>query len=328
MVFNNFQMQVPRWILLWFIIQEASDLHVNANGQYYIRINHLLNIINLSNNKIISKVQELLHEERSSLLVPVNLLTKTQQEQLKEEGALDYAFSYEARRFRVNIYRSNQGYNLAMRLIRKQVIPLSTYPKVQYMEKIIAKLQGLVLICGKTGSGKSTTMASFLECLNQRECLHMITLEDPIEYLFQDGLSFINQREYKRDFYSFDDAIRMSLREDADVIMVGEIRDAATMKATLDAAESGHLVFATLHARTIEEVILRIQAFFPLDASSGIREQIASSLNAVILQQMKHLSTGESQVDMDIILSTYAIQNLIRKGKEEQINSYASMNIR
>lgn len=185
---------------------------------------------------------------------------------------------------------------------------------------------GLILICGATGTGKSTTLASMIEYINQNKFKHIITLEEPIEYVFTNKKSLIHQREYHVDFENFSEAIKMAMRQDPDVIMVGEIRDTETMKACLNAAETGHLVLGTLHASSVIEAIMRMESFFNQEQIEAISMQIASSLNSIIIQKLIPTIDENLVCCMDILLATTAVKNLISKNQLSQLISQMQLN--
>ena len=251
---------------------------------------------------------------------------KIVKERIEKAGVADFAFTFKQRRFRFNIYKIYESYAIAIRIINKEPILLEKYKQACVLKEILAKNQGLVLICGATGTGKSSTLAAMIDFINRNQTKHIITLEDPIEYIFKNEDSLIHQREYERDFYSFSEAIKMAMRQDPDVIMVGEIRDKESMKACLNAAETGHLVLGTLHASSAIEALMRIESFFGNQQLDAIRMQLAMSINSIIVQNLVPLVNGGLYCCMEILLSTYGIKNLINKGQYNQIISQMQLN--
>ena len=194
------------------------------------------------------------------------------------------------------------------------------------MKRQLQGNKGLILICGATGTGKSTTLASMLEYINRSGTKHIITLEDPIEYIFTNNKSLIQQREYNEDFSDFAQAVKMALRQDPDILMIGEIRDTPTMQATLAAAETGHLVLGTLHAGSAVEALSRMESFFPSNDQNSILTQIAQSLNCIIVQKLLPTLQNELVCCMEILLATSSVRNIIRQGQNQQLVSQMQLN--
>lgn len=253
-------------------------------------------------------------------------LNKTQKILFRRKKVIDYAYEFNHRRFRINIYMLYKGYGMAIRLINDKVKSIETFYQKKVMQDILQNDNGLILICGATGTGKSTTLASMIEYLNQNKYKHIITLEEPIEYVFTNKKSLIHQREYHVDFDDFGEAIKMAMRQDPDVIMVGEIRDTETMKACLNAAETGHLVLGTLHASSVIEAIMRMESFFYQEQIEAISMQIASSLNSIIIQRLIPTINKSLICCMDILLANIAVKNLIRKNQLSQLISQIQLN--
>lgn len=243
----------------------------------------------------------------------------------KFETTLELDFSYalpRRARFRVNIYRDRGAVAAAFRLIPQKIPTCKELNLPPLLEKLTDKPRGLILVTGPTGSGKSTSLAAMINYINMYRGVHIITIEDPIEYLHTHKNSLINQRELGGDTKSFGNALRASLREDPDVLLVGEMRDVETIGLAITAAETGHLVFATLHTNNAAESIDRIIDVFPPGQQEQIRVQLSNNLQAIISQQLLPKATGKGRVPAnEIMLASPAIRNLIREAKTHQIPS-------
>lgn len=225
-------------------------------------------------------------------------------------------------RFRVNLYRSGGQLSAALRIIPRNVPSCDALGLPESVQGWACLPNGLVLVTGATGSGKTTTLAAVLQEINRTRRLHILTLEDPVEYRFTSERCLIHQREIGRDTEDFASGLRSALREDPDVIMVGELRDTETMSIAVTAAETGHLVFATLHTRSAAETIDRIIDSFPERQQRQVRLQLAGSLQAIAAQQLVPDLSGGRVAAVEILQVTPAVRNLIREGKTQQINSY------
>lgn len=249
------------------------------------------------------------------------LLDKNTRDRFGRKRDLDMSMEFFNHRFRVNLHYQNGKVGLAARLVPK-IIPK---PDEIEMSEIIYKLthlkDGLILVTGPSGAGKSTTLAAMIDIINTERRSHIITIEDPIEYQFEDKQSIIEQRQLGRDTENFASALKYALRQDPNVIMVGEMRDLETINAAMTAANTGHLVLSTLHTVTAAESIQRILNFFPTDASNQITHQLASVLRAVISQQLLPKISGGLVVAREIMINNRAIANLIRNNQIEQIYS-------
>jgi len=243
----------------------------------------------------------------------------------KFESTLELDFSYalpRRARFRVNCYRDRGAVAAAFRLIPQKIPTVSDLNLPPVLERITDKPRGLVLVTGPTGSGKSTSLAAMIHFINLNRSVHIITIEDPIEYLHTHKLSVINQRELGQDTKSFSNALRASLREDPDVILVGEMRDIETIQLAITAAETGHLVFATLHTNNAAESIDRMIDVFPPGQQEQIRIQLANNIQAVISQQLMPRAGAPGRIPaVEVMLATPAVRNLIRENKTHQIPS-------
>ena len=242
---------------------------------------------------------------------------------LKDRGECDFAYALASGcRFRINLYRSTEGLNAAVRIIPKEVPTCGGLGLPESIRKLAELKSGLVLITGVTGSGKSTTLAALIDEINRNRAVHVLTLEDPVEFKFVSNRSLINQREIGRDTDSFVSGLRAALREDPDVICVGELRDLETIAIAVTAAETGHLVLATLHTRGAAETVNRIIDVFPEQQQQQIRIQLAGSLQAVVSQQLLPDRQGGRMAAFEIMIVTPALRNLIREGKTQQMESY------
>ena len=254
-------------------------------------------------------------------MVLKRMLSEERRQSFAKKLDIDFSWTFEGRRFRVNAYCQRGCPAIAMRLLPDR-IPL--LEEIQYNRAIFDLLQcehGLILVCGKVGSGKTTTVASFLNALNHQRPVHILTLEDPVEYVFQPDKAFISQRELGRDVLSFASGLRSALREMPDVLLLGEIRDADSMRTALMAAESGMLVIGTLHTLRAAEAVMRMEGFFPVSERDAIRTQIASVLQAVFSQQLIPAKTGGRVCLSEVLLGNDTAASLIRQGKYGQIST-------
>ena len=248
------------------------------------------------------------------------LLTSRLREELEKNLAVDFSYVAEkiSRRFRVNVYYQRKFPALALRLIAKKIPSLDEIGAPSALKKFFTVGQGLILVTGRTGSGKSTTLAAFLnELIKIRPC-HLLTLEDPIEFEYAAEKSFVSQRELGQDFLNFAAAIRTAMREMPDVLLIGEIRDAETMHAALEASAAGVLVLATLHTRSAAETAMRVETMFPLVQRDAIRDLFADEFSAIISQQLVKTSTGRTCA-AEVLIANPAARSLIRQGKYVQL---------
>ncbi len=247
-------------------------------------------------------------------------------EEIRDMGELDLAGAVGEHRIRINLFRQQGHLSAAIRILNDRIPALSELGLPPAVSEFPTYKKGIVLVTGETGSGKSTTLAAVLNEINLTRKAHIITLEDPIEYVYKPGQCVINQREIGRDTKSFDDGLRAILREDPDVILIGELRDRNTIDTALTAAETGHLVFATLHTSSAAESIDRMVGVFPADYQNQIRLQISTCLRAVLTQQLLVRRGGKGRVAAcELMMVTPGIRNLIREGKTPQIaNSLAT----
>ncbi|HHV95279.1 MAG TPA: type IV pilus twitching motility protein PilT [Clostridiaceae bacterium] len=252
-----------------------------------------------------------------------SILENWQKETLETKWELDFSFSINGvARFRGNIMRQRGTYAAAFRVVPYTIPPFETLGLPSEIKNLCNLTRGLVLVTGATGSGKSTTLASLIDIINKTRCLSIITIEDPIEFLHRHNKSTVKQREIGADTHSFQDALKHVLRHDPDVILIGEMRDKESISIALTAAETGHLVFSTLHTQTAPQTISRIVDAFSDDNKDHIRQQLAGSLKAVISQQLIPMNSGNGRVvAVEYMISTPAIRNLIREGKDHQLYS-------
>lgn len=290
----------------------ASDLHITVGVPPKCRVNgDLLDL----------PYERLMPADTQEVLTPI--ISEHFQETLDATGEVDFSYSIPSLgRYRVNVFKQRGSYAAVIRLVG------TTIPKPELLGipssvlDLTAKKRGLVLVTGPTGSGKSTSLASLIDRINDTYNTHVITLEDPIEYLHNHKKAIVNQREIGLDTHSYANALRAALREDPDVILVGEMRDLDTISTAITAAETGHLVFSTLHTIGAAATIDRIIDVFPPHQQQQIRIQLASVLEAVISQQLMPTSDGKGRVAAyEVMYATPAVKNLIREGKSHQITS-------
>ena len=256
-------------------------------------------------------------------------LAGAQFETIRESGELDLALTADCGvRVRANIFHAGGALSFAIRLLNDVIPEIEDLDLPPIALQLPTYPSGLVLITGETGSGKSTTLAAVLNRINHTACRHIITLEDPIEYIYTSDQCLINQREIGKDTASYADGLRAILREDPDVILIGEMRDLTTIEAALTAAETGHLVFATLHTNSAADAVDRIVSVFPDGRQRQIRTQMAATLRVVMSQQLVERQGGGRIAACEVMVVNAAIRNLIREGKTPQMESFITMNSR
>lgn len=241
---------------------------------------------------------------------------------LETVGQSDLAATIAERRLRVNVFKQQDKYSLAIRILNNRIPRLEELKLPPIIATFSEFRNGLVLVTGETGSGKSTTLAALLNRINDRDYKHILTLEDPIEYVYKPNLCTINQREVGRDTKDFATGLRAALREDPDVILVGEMRDLETIETALTAAETGHLVFGTIHTNSASDAVDRIVDAFPADKQKQIRIQLSLTLKAVVSQQLLRKTYGGRVAACEVMVVDHAIANLIREGKSAQIPNF------
>lgn len=291
----------------------CSDMHITVGVPPMVRIDG--NIVALDHYPTIS-------EEISKELV-YTLVNKKQREILEKKGDVDFSFfSKGIGRFRVNAFKQRKRYSLAIRLLIDHIPTLDELGLPEAVKELASKPRGLILVTGPTGSGKSTTLAAMVDFVNQTRRAHIITIEDPIEYLYKHGQCMINQREIGEDTQTFSRALRAAMREDPDVILVGEMRDFETIQSAITAAETGHLVLSTLHTKGAAHTVDRIIDVFPPSQQRQIRIQLAYVLEGVITQNLVLRKDGRGRsLAMEIMLVNDAIRNMIREEKAHQMNA-------
>lgn len=295
------------------VAQDASDLHLTVGAPPMYRINGELK----ASGKDFPWPKEKI---KSALL---SLLNEEQQERFENEHELDFAYTLaDKARFRVNIYQQRGSMGGAFRIIPTELKPLKELGVPESVGSFAQLPRGLVLVTGPTGSGKSTTLAALIDLVNSTRTDHIVTVEDPIEFLHSHKNSIVNQREVGTDTHSFAAALKHVLRQDPDVILIGELRDLETISIALTAAETGHLVFATLHTQDAPQTIDRIIDVFPPHQQDQVRTQLAATLQGVICQTLVKRCDGQGRVvATEVLVMTPAIANLIREGKTYQIIS-------
>ncbi|WP_141603888.1 type IV pilus twitching motility protein PilT [Terrilactibacillus laevilacticus] len=297
--------------------RQASDLHLSIGVSPIIRINGEL--MPLDGPSINTRDTELLVQ---------SILNDKQFDQLERDGEIDFSYSIpKVSRFRVNAYRQRSCYSLAFRVIPREIPTLQSLELPNVLETLCLRPHGLFLVTGPTGSGKSTTLAAIIDYLNRTVSRHIITLEDPIEYLHSHNKCIIQQREIGSDTHSFAFGLRSALRQDPDIILVGEMRDLETVRTALTAAETGHLVLATLHTNDAVSTIDRIIDIFPAEQQGQIRVQLASELVTVVSQRLFPTPDHKGRrAAVELMINNQAISHLIREKKIYQIPSVLQVN--
>ena len=292
--------------------RNASDLHMCSNSEPVIREDGALKRLNF---------EKLTPRDTQRMMY--DILSDENIHKFETTLELDFSYTLPRRaRFRVNMYRDRGSVASAFRLIAQKIPTVKELNLPPILEKLVEKPRGLILVTGPTGSGKSTSLAAMVHTINTTKAHHIITIEDPIEYLHEHKVSLINQRELGGDTKSFANALRASLREDPDILLVGEMRDTETIALAITAAETGHLVFATLHTNTAAESVDRMIDVFPPGQQEQIRVQLANNVMAIISQQLIPRASGTGRVPAnEIMIATPAIRNLIRENKTHQIQS-------
>lgn len=299
-------------LLAFSVKNKASDLHLSAGLPPMIRVNGDVRRINLPAME---------HKDVHGMIYEVmnDALRKTYEEHLE----VDFSFEIPGlARFRVNAFNQDRGAAAVLRTIPSKILTLEDLNAPKIFADLAMKPRGMVLVTGPTGSGKSTTLAAMVNHVNENEYAHILTVEDPIEFVHESKKGLINQREVGSHTHSFSAALRSALREDPDVILVGELRDLETIRLALSAAETGHLVFGTLHTVSAAKTVDRIVDVFPGDEKEMVRAMLSESLQAVISQTLLKTKDGSGRVAAhEIMLGTPAIRNLIREAKVAQMYS-------
>lgn len=298
-------------LLAFSVKNKASDLHLSAGMPPLIRVDGDVRKINLP---------ELSHKDVHSMIY--DIMNDKQRKDYEDRWETDFSFEIPGvARFRVNAYNQNRGAAAVFRTIPSTILTLEQLNAPTIFQSISTKPKGLVLVTGPTGSGKSTTLAAMVDYKNEHEYGHILTIEDPIEFVHTSKKSLVNQREVHRDTKSFNDALRSALREDPDTILVGELRDLETIRLALSAAETGHLVFGTLHTTSAPKTIDRIVDVFPGNEKDMVRAMLSESLQAVISQTLLKKVGGGRVAAHEIMIGTFAIRSMIRENKIAQMRS-------
>lgn len=288
----------------------ASDIHLTVGQPPFLRCNGEL---------IIESERSLMTDDLNRYLEL--MLSPEQRRNFIEQRELDFSWSIDHQRFRVNAYFQRGMPSLAFRLIPSTIPTLDQIGAPKVLSTLINSTQGMLLVTGRTGAGKSTTLAAFIKEITQQRRCHVLTLEDPLEFEHSSEQCFISQRELGRDFNSFPQALRSALREMPDVLLVGEIRDQETMAMSMEAAAAGIFVLGTLHTKGAAETAMRVESLFPIDRRDAIRDQFADVFTAIVSQQLIRSKAGGRVCAAEVLLATPASRSLIRQGKYIQLES-------
>ncbi|WP_431024523.1 type IV pilus twitching motility protein PilT [Halomonas sp. H5] len=291
--------------------QNASDLHLSAGLPPMIRVDGDIRRLNVP-----------AMEDREVRKLVYDILNDRQRRDFEEHLETDFSFEVPGvARFRVNVFNQGRGIGAAFRTIPAEILTMEDLGLGEVFRRLALMPRGLVLVTGPTGSGKSTTLAALVDYINETRYDHILTIEDPVEFVHRSKRCLINQRELHRDTHGFAPALRSALREDPDVILVGEMRDLETIRLALTAAETGHLVFATLHTTSAAKTIDRIIDVFPGDEKTMVRSMLSESLQGVISQTLLKRIGGGRVAAHEILVATAAVRNLIREDKVAQLYS-------
>lgn len=302
-------------ILEQIIALGASDLHLSVGAVPFIRVKTVLKPLENSALLTVDDIEYFLSQ----------ILDTQQREILEINKELDFSVALSTKaRFRVNAFFQKGYPSVAMRYIPMRVPTFEELNLSQYIANLCNIKQGLILVVGPTGHGKSTTIASMINQINSTRAEHIVTIEDPIEYIFTNKLSLIEQREMFLDSHSWDVALKSALRQDPNVVLIGEMRDPQTIAAVLQLAESGHLVFATLHTNSAAQTVERIISAFPAEKQSEVRTQLAQVIEVIISQRLLPSVTKGVLPALEILLATDAVKNLVREGKGYMIDNVIS----
>jgi len=298
-------------LLAFSVKQSASDMHLSAGLPPMIRVDGDVRRINLP---------PLDHKQVHELIY--DIMNDKQRKDFEEYLETDFSFEVPGlARFRVNAFNQNRGAGAVFRTVPSKVLTMEDLGMGEVFKRIAATPRGICLVTGPTGSGKSTTLAAMLDYINDNRYEHILTIEDPIEFVHESKKCLVNQREVHRDTLGFSEALRSALREDPDIILVGEMRDLETIRLALTAAETGHLVFGTLHTTSAAKTIDRVVDVFPAAEKSMVRSMLSESLQAVISQSLLKKTGGGRVAAHEIMIASPAIRNLIREDKVAQMYS-------
>ncbi len=302
-----------RSLLEEMLSREASDLHLSAGERPKIRVDG--EIVDTTTDQVLSP--------KDTLSLAYSVLTETQKKRFEQDDELDFSFGIQnLARFRGNVFKQRGCVSVAIRMIPFNVKSFEELKLPPICAKLAEKPRGLVLVTGPTGSGKSTTLAAMIDKINTERREHILTIEDPIEYIHQHKGCLVNQREVHADTHGFANALRAALREDPDIVLIGELRDLETIECALRIAETGHLTFATLHTNSAAQTINRIIDVFPAHQQGQIRTQLSLVLEGIVCQALLPRSDGKGRVvSLEIMVPTPAIRNLVRDDKVHQIYS-------
>src|SRR5690554_321460 len=298
-------------LLMFSVKNGALDLHLSAGEQLRVRIDGDMRKVN---------VPAMEHKQVHAMVY--DIMNDRQRKEYEDNLEVDFSFELRGHaRFRVNAFNQNRGASAVFRTIPSNVLTLEQLDAPKIFQELCDYPNGIVLVTGPTGSGKSTTLAAMVDHINNNHNHHILTVEDPIEFVHDSKKCLVNQREVHRDTHSFNAALRSALREDPDVILVGELRDLETIRLALTAAETGHLVFGTLHTTSAAKTIDRVVDVFPGDEKAMVRSMLSESLRAVVSQLLLKKPIGGRIAVHEIMVATPAIKNLIREDKIAQMYS-------
>lgn len=305
-------------ILQFLVDNEGSDIHIIPGSPLSIRINGVLSF---------PAGPQVIKADQAQAWI-FELLNEKQQAAIKEQKEIDLAYQFgDNARFRVCVYQHLGNYAAALRLIPQTIKTIDELALPKVFHQFGTYNQGLVLFTGPTGEGKSTSLAAIIDKINHTQSRHILTIEDPVEFVYQSDKSVVSQRELGKDTHEWHLALRSALRSDPDVVLVGEMRDLETISSTLTVAETGHLVFATIHTNTAAQTIDRIIDVFPAHQQGQIRQQLASVLKAVVSQRLVPKIHGGRVAAVELLFNNAAVANLIRDEKVFQIDSIIQTNV-
>lgn len=289
----------------------ASDIHLSVGSPAFFRLD----------GQLYRGSEEVVTAEFAAQLLET-MFSERQRGEFHRNHEIDLAWRWGRQRFRVHVFRQIDGLAMTLRLVPAVIPSLEDLGSPAVFQELVTRRHGLILVTGRTGAGKTTTLAAFLGEVNRRSAKHIITLEDPIEYVHTSDKSLISQRELGTHFTSFSAALRNSLRDDPDILLVGELRDADTIATALNAAETGHLVLASLHTQSAVDTVLRLESFFPAEQQGQIRAQLAIVLCALVTQQLLPAADGGRVAASEVLTASPAVRNLIRQGKAQQLPTH------